>query len=497
MMRELAQAVLNAARAAGADYADVRICRHKDQRIRTREQRVESVSDTESFGCGVRVLLDGTWGFAATSEVTRDATAAAAERAVDVARANRSLRRRPVELAPAEAHVDEWRAPVERDPFDIPLAEKTDLLLAVNAAALAVKGASFCNSALFFRREDKLFASTEGSVIDQTLVRSWPTFTVTAVDAEKGEFETRTADLLPLGRGYECVEAADLLSLARPTAEQAVEKLAAPSVQPGRRDLILHPSNLWLTIHESCGHPTELDRAVGMEANFAGTSFLTPDKLGRLKYGSDLVNFTGEKVRPGGLATCGYDDDGVQTHQFPIVTDGVFVDYLTVREQVAWPEYRQARAAAGLPPMNRSHACAYADSWGIYPIQRMPNIHLEPGAEPLSPDDLIAATDDGILIQGDASYSIDHQRYNFQFSGQVFHEVKGGQVRGMVKDVAYQANTQEFWNACDAICDERFFELGGTYFCGKNQPAQSSSVSHGAAPARFRQINVLNTRREA
>lgn len=495
-MRELAHVALNAATAGGASYADIRICRHRDQTIHTREERLESVADSESYGFGVRVLVDGTWGFAASSNVEREEIAATAGRAVAIAKANRAIQRRPVELAPSPSYVDEWRAPVEKDPFDVSLAAKTDLLLAVNAEALKVQGASYCNSSMHFRKEEKLFASTEGSVIAQTLVRSWPTFTVTAVDKAKGEFETRAADVLPIGRGYECVEEADLVALARPMAEQAVEKLRAKPVEPGRRDLILHPSNLWLTIHESCGHPTELDRACGLEANFAGTSFLTPDKLGKLQYGSDIVNFVGEKVRPGGLATCGYDDDGVKTHEFDIVRDGVFVDYLTVREQVAWPEYRQARAAAGLPEATRSNACAYADSWGIYPIQRMPNIHLLPGNKPLSLDDLISSTDDGIYIIGDSSYSIDHQRYNFQFSGQVFYEIRHGKIAGMLKDVAYQANTQEFWNACDAICDERFFELGGTYYCGKNQPGQSSSVSHGAAPTRFRSVNILNTRRE-
>ncbi|NQT52388.1 TldD/PmbA family protein [bacterium] len=495
-MNEIADVALNAASTGGASYADIRICRHKDQTVHTREERVEGVSDTESYGLGVRVLVDGTWGFAASPVVTRDEAAATTARALAIARANRAIQRRPVELAPAPSHVDEWHAPVDVDPFTVPIADKIELLLAVNAEALKVPGASYCNAAMHFRKEEKFFASTEGSRIRQTLVRSWPTFTVTAVDSDRSEFETRTADVLPIGRGYEFVHEADLVSLARPMAEQAVEKLAAPSVEPGRRALILHPSNLWLTIHESCGHPTELDRACGLEANFAGTSFLTPDKLGKLKYGSDIVNFVGEKVRPGGLATCGYDDDGTQTHEFPIVKDGVFVDYLTVREQVTWPEYRQARAAAGLPEATRSNACAYADRWGIYPIQRMPNIHLLPGTQPLSPDGLIAATDDGIYIVGDSSYSIDHQRYNFQFSGQAFYQIKHGKIAGMVKDVAYQANTQDFWNACDAICDERFFELGGTYYCGKNQPMQSSSVSHGCAPARFHQVNILNTRRQ-
>ena len=495
-MEELADVALNAAKMGGADYADIRIARFRDQSIHTREERVQSVSDTESFGFGVRVLVDGTWGFAASPVVAREEVATAARRALAIAKANRAAQRRPVELAPEPAHVDTWRTPIAQNPFDVPIEAKVDLLLRVNAEALKVNGASFCTSSMFFRYEKKLFASTEGSVIDQEIVRSWPSFTVTAVDRDRGIFETRTADVLPAGLGYEHVERAGLVALAPKAAEEAVQKLSAKSVEPGTRDLILHPSNLWLTIHESVGHPTELDRALGYEANFAGTSFLTPDKLGTLRFGSPLVNLVGEKTRPGGLATCGYDDEGVETSQWHLVRDGLFVDYLTVREQPAWPEYRQARAAAGLPPVTRSHACAYADSWASFPIQRMPNIHLEPGPEPLTPDELIADTEDGILILGNASYSIDHQRYNFQFSGQVFYEIKHGKIAGMLKDVAYQARTQDFWNACDAICDRRFWEMGGTYYCGKGQPGQSSSVSHGAAPARFRNINILNTRRD-
>ena len=495
-MRDAADVALNAATMGGASYADIRICRYRNQTIHTREERVQSIANSESYGFGVRVLVDGTWGFAASSRVEADEIAAVARRAVAMARANRAVQRRPVELAPSPSHVDRWRAPIEKDPFEVPIADKVGLLLAVNAAALEVEGASFCSSALYFRKEHKFFASTEGSAIEQEMCRTWPVFTVTAVDGEGGKFETRRADLFPMALGYEHVERSDLVAKARPMAEQAVEKLAARSVEPGRYDLILHPSNLWLTMHESCGHPTELDRACGLEANYAGTSFLTPDKLGRLQYGSELVNFVGEKVRPGGLATWGYDDDGVKTGEWHLIKDGLFVDYLTVREQVAWPEYREARRAAGLPEVNESHGCAYADGWRVYPIQRMPNIHLEPGTSPLTPDELIADTERGIYILGDSSFSIDHQRYNFQFSGQVFYEIRRGKLVGMLNDVAYQATTQDFWNACDAICDERFFELGGTFSCGKNQPPQSSSVSHGAAPARFRNINVLNTRRQ-
>jgi TldD protein len=495
-MKELADVALNAARMGGASYADIRISRYRDQSIHTREERVERISNTESFGFGVRVLLDGAWGFAASHRVEKDAIAESARRALAMARANKAGLRRPVQLAPAEAHVATWRSPVEKDPFGVPIGEKAELLLAVNAAALKVKGAKFCSSFMLFRNEWKLFASTDGSYIEQDITRSWPCFTVTAIDSEKGEFQTRTAEVLPMGVGYEHVERANLVESAPRVAEEAVQKLTAKSVEPGRRDLVLHPTNLWLTIHESVGHPTELDRAVGQEANFAGTSFLTPDKLGKLHYGSPIVSFRADKTIPGGMATCGYDDDGVKTEEWYLVKDGLFVDYQTTREQVAWPEYRNARKAAGLPELNRSHGAAYADSWGSVPFQRNVNIHLEAGKTPLSLDELIASTDDGIYIMGDSSYSIDHQRYNFQFSGQAFFEIKGGKITQMLRDVAYQSNTVEFWNSCDAICDERSWQMGATYYCGKGQPEQVSPCSHGAAPARFRNVNVLNTKRE-
>jgi len=495
-MKELADVALNTARMGGAEYADIRISRHKDQSIRTREDRVKSVTNTESFGFGVRVLLDGTWGFAASHRVDKETIADVTRRALALARANKAVQRRPVRLPPVPAYVDRWESPIQKDPFEVPIDAKADLLLKVNAEALRVKGAKYCTSWMLFRNESKYFASTDGSYIEQNVTRSWPCFTVTAIDAAKGEFQTRTVDVLPRGAGYECVEQSDLVERAPKMAEEAVQKLTAKSVEPGRRDIILHPTNMWLTIHESVGHPTELDRALGYEANFAGTSFLTLDKLGKLKFGSEIVNFKADKTIPGGLATCGYDDDGVRTEAWRLVKDGVFVDYQTIREQVYWPEYREARKAAGLPVLDHSHGACYADSWGSVPFQRNVNIHLEAGKEPLSLDELIADTEDGIYIVGDSSFSIDHQRYNFQFTGQAFFEIREGKIVGMLRDVAYQANTVEFWSSCDAICDERFWEMGGTYNCGKGQPEQGSPCSHGASPARFRQVNILNTRRQ-
>jgi TldD protein len=479
----LADVALDAARAAGATYADVRIADYRRQSVSTREARVQSIDESEDRGFGVRVIAAGTWGFAASSIVTRDEVVRIAQRAVALAKANSKLQRTPVELAKARAERAIWETPIERDAFDVPLDEKIELLLGVNATAMAVPGVKFCSSGMQFVREHKLFASTEGAYLEQTLHRCNPYFTVTSIDEKKGSFQTRDSLADPRGLGYEYVAGYPWLEEARQAGEDVVAKHSAPSVEPGPRDLILHPTHLWLTIHESIGHPTELDRAVGLEANFAGTSFLTPDKMGSFRIGSDIVSFHAEKTHPGALATTGYDDDGVQTTEWPLVERGIFVDYQTTRDQAAWIG------------RDRSYATSYADSWGSVAFQRMPNVNLLPGTKPLTLEQLIADTEDAILVKGRGSYSIDHQRYNFQFGGQLFYEIKNGKVARLINDVAYQARTPEFWQACDAICDESEYYVGGTFSDGKGEPMQSNPVSHGCAPARFRQINVLNTKR--
>ncbi|MBI3932797.1 MAG: TldD/PmbA family protein [Acidobacteria bacterium] len=481
-MRDLGRRALDTAKAKGAGYADVRVARFLRQSINTREQRVTNVAQSESFGVGVKVLVDGTWGFAASSRVEPDEVDRVAERAVAIARANHAAQERPVVLAPTRAFKDAWQTPAMKDPFKIPIGPKVDLLLAINAEALKVKGAAFCNSSLFFNKEEKLFLSTEGSEIDQTLLRVLPTFTVTAVDRAAGKFKTRSTLAEPMGSGYEYVEGWPWKEEAAKAAEQAVQKLTARGVTPGKHDLVLAPSNLWLTIHESVGHPTELDRALGYEANYAGTSFLTTDKLGKLRFGSPVVGFVADRTQKDALATCGYDDEGVPAGEWDLVKDGVFVDYQTTREQAAWIG------------RDRSYGCSYADSWGSVPFQRMPNVSLRRGSDRVTLDELIADTKQGIFIEGNASYSIDQQRYNFQFSGELFWEIKDGKIAGMLEDVAYQAVTTDFWNACDRICSEGY-ALGGSFFDGKGEPGQSNAVSHGCAPARFRQIDVINTAR--
>ena len=483
-LRNLADAGLASAKQAGASYADIRINRYRNQFIFTRDRRIENVVNTSSYGFGLRVIVDGTWGFASSNVVTKDEIGRVAAQAVAIARANRKVNAEPVVLAPVEAFPKAaWNTPVRKNPFDIPIRPKVDLLLQINDVALAVPGASFVNASMQFVHEQKYFASTEGSHIEQSLIRSYPNFSVTSVDRTSGEFYARRALTTPMGMGYEYVEDYPLLEEARVAAEEAVAMHKAKPVTAGRKTLILHPSNLWLTIHESVGHPTELDRALGYEANYAGTSFLTTDKLGKFEFGAKTVNIVADKTQERGLATCGYDDDGVKTSRWHIIRDGIFVDYQTTRDQ------------AHLIGQKASHGCSYADNWSSIPFQRMPNVSLEPGAKDVTERDIISATDDGIYIKGDASYSIDHQRYNFQFSGQTFWEVKKGKITTQLRDVDYQSNTPEFWKSCDMLGGRSTYELGGAFYDGKGQPGQINAVSHGCPIARFARVNVLNTGR--
>ncbi len=493
-IRDLMMAALNAARGAGASFADVRIGRNRQNFTITREQQIVNVVDTDTIGCGVRVLVDGVWGFGASRNLTSDGVAAAAREAVAIARANRIARARPVELAPASPNPDAtWSSAFEVDPFEIAVEEKADLMFRANAEAMKVSGVRFVNSSMFFVKEERNYANTDGSLITQTVIRSWLPFSATAVAADQSDFQTRTNVVPPMGHGYEYIRAQDIVGNARRWGEEAVEKLSAKPVEVGRYDLILHPSHLWLTIHESIGHPTELDRAMGYEANYAGTSFIAPPEefLGKFKYGPEFMNVRGDRSEVGGLSTIGYDDDGVRPEDFLIVRNGIFNDYQTTREQAPWLDWWYTSQNR----QTRSHGCSYADSWSSVQFQRMPNVSLLPGEKDVSWEDIIAATDRGIAIIGDGSFSIDQQRYNAQFGGQVFHEVRNGRITGMLKDVAYQLRTPDFWNAMDMIGGSSTYELGGSFFDGKGQPSQSNAVSHGSVPARFRQQNVINTGR--
>jgi TldD protein len=489
MASELALAAIQAAKDAGASYSDARVGRYRRQFVAAREHQITGVSDSESFGIGVRAIVNGAWGFAATRDVSRAGAVRVAQEAVQVARAAHAVMRSPVVLAPTPAVTGSWRTPVAQDPIDIPIEDKVALLLAANEAALKVKGVRFANSGLSLLREEKTLATTDGTLVTQTFVRVGPSFTATAIG--DGDFQSYTQELAPRGSGWEYITSLDMPGNAPQWASIAAEKLSARSVDVGRYDLILDPTNLWLTIHESVGHPTELDRARGYEANYAGTSFVAPPEktIGKLKYGSRLMNIQADRVQQDSLSRCAWDDEGVAAQSWLLIKDGIFQDYQTVRDQ--------APAIASLNGVNHSHGCSFADSWDSVQFQRMPNVSLLPGADDTTIDDIIADTDNGIVIKNRGSWSIDQQRYNFQFSGQVFYEVKKGKITGMLKDVAYQARTPDFWGSMDMIGGKRAYWMGGTFSDGKGQPGQSSSVSHGCVPARFRQVNIINTARSA
>ncbi|MCE2995395.1 MAG: TldD/PmbA family protein [Cyclobacteriaceae bacterium] len=501
LKKQMADVALNAARGKGATYTDVRIGRYLNQFVVTREDKVQNIVNTESYGMGVRVVANGGWGFAATDKLDKDSIAKAAEQAVAIAKENSRLLSEPVRLAPQKGFGEvSWKAPIEKNSFEVPIKEKVDLLLNVNDAAMKA-GADYINSILFMVNEQKYFASSDGSYIDQDVHRIWPTFFITKIDKATGKFETRNALSSPMGMGYEYLYARpqdkiqgitplykgryDMIEDARFAGQQAGEKLKAKSVEAGKYDLILDPSHLWLTIHESTGHPTELDRVLGYEANFAGTSFLTLDKWESKKfnYGSKLVNIFADKTQVGSLGAVGYDDEGVKCDQWDIIKDGILVNYQVIRDQ------------AHILGLNASQGCCYADNWSSIQFQRMANISLQPGKEKKSIDDMIKNVEKGIYIIGDGSFSIDQQRYNFQFGGQLYYEIKNGKIVGMLKDVAYQSNTQEFWNSCTAIADSNDYRLGGSFFDGKGQPGQVSAVSHGSSTTRFNGVNVINTGR--
>lgn len=502
LKKQLADVALNAARARGASYADVRIGRYLNQFVGARDNRVQGVANTESYGVGIRVLANGCWGFAATNKVTKDDIARTAEKAVAVAKANAKISGIGVELAPQKGYGEvSWKTPIEKNSFEVPIKEKLDLLLAVNAAALA-GGASFVNSNIASINEQKYFASTDGSYIDQDIHRISPDFSVTKTDRAAGLFQSRAALSSPMGMGYEYLnplesekvqgvvtrykQRYDIMEDVKSAVRDIEQKMKAKSVQPGKYDLVLDPSHLWLTIHESVGHPTELDRVLGYEANYAGTSFLTLDKWESKKFnfGSKHVNIVADKTQPGSLGAVGYDDEGVKCGKWDLVRDGLLVNYQATRDQ------------AHIIGLKESQGCSYADHWSDVQFQRMPNVSLQPGKSKLSVDDMIKNVEKGIYIIGDASYSIDQQRYNFQFSGKTFYEILNGKITGMLKDVAYQANTQEFWNSCAAVCDESDYRLGGSFSDGKGQPSQVSSVSHGSSTARFNGVTVINTARK-
>ncbi|WP_091320804.1 TldD/PmbA family protein [Geodermatophilus ruber] len=484
----LTDAALSRARDLGCEHADLRVERIRTQSISLRDARLEALVDGEDLGLAVRVIHEGTWGFAAGVVLTAAEAVRLAEEAVAVARVSAAVNSDRVALAPepvypAAVHVSDYAL----DPFEVPDAEKTGRLTELSERLLSADGVEHVQTSCLMVKEQKYYADTAGTRTRQQRVRLHPEITALTVDRNTGAFESMRTLAPPVGRGWEYLtgtgwdwdgELAEIPELLR-------EKTKAPSVEAGRYDLVVDPSNLWLTIHESIGHATELDRALGYEAAYAGTSFATVDKLDTLQYGSPLMNVTGDRTAEHGLSTVGWDDEGVAGQQWDIVKDGVLVGYQVDRNMAR---------LRGLP---RSNGCAFADSSRHVPVQRMANVSLQPAPGGPSTEEIIAGVERGIYVVGDKSWSIDMQRYNFQFTGQRFYRIEGGRLAGQLKDVAYQATTTDFWGSMSVVGGPQTYVLAGAFNCGKAQPGQTAPVSHGCPAALFQNVNILNTVQEA
>ncbi|MDX6299099.1 MAG: TldD protein [Nocardioidaceae bacterium] len=488
--RSMAQAALTRAQDFHVSHADFRFERIRSQDIRVRDGRLQGASDNEDIGFSVRVVLNGAWGFASGVVLSTESAVQVAETAVRTAQVAAAMTARPVELAGEPTYDDvEWVSAYEIDPLSVPLADKVEVLSDWSARLLAAPGVQHSSGALQQVVENKFYTDLAGTTTTQQRVRLQPDLEVHGTNDDTGLFDSMRTIAPPVGRGWEYLQDGyDWDTALGELPELLAEKLVAPPVQAGRYDLVIHPSNLWLTIHESIGHATELDRALGYEANYAGTSFATVDKLNALQYGSPVMNVVGDRTQPHGLATVGYDDEGVKTQSWDIIKDGVLVGYQLDRSM-----------AQMMPELNggRSNGCAYADSPGHIPIQRMANVSLQPVEGGPSLEELIGRVERGIFVVGDKSWSIDMQRYNFQFTGQRFYRIENGRLAGQVRDVAYQATTTDFWNSMEAVGGPETWELGGAFNCGKAQPGQVAAVSHGCPSSLFRDVNVLNTTAEA
>jgi TldD protein len=484
-LRELADAARQQAADLGAQHADFRAEQIRSQQIGLSDGNLETLFDADDVGLAVRVVVDGTWGFAAAVDLTPDAAAQAAKEAVEVARVSAAMNTERIELAPEPAHGDvTWVSAYEVDPFSVSAADKVALLGDWSRRLLSRDGVDHVDAHLTQVRECK-FYSDGATTATQQRVRLHPALTAVAVEKD-GRFETMRTLAPPVGRGYEYLLGTgwDFEAELDQLPGYLAEKLVAPTVQPGRYDLVIEPSNLWLTIHESIGHATELDRALGYEAAYAGTSFATPDKLGTLQYGSPHMHVVGDRTIEHGLSTVGYDDEGVAGQSWDLITDGVLSGY------------QLDRRMAALRGLDRSNGCSFADSPGHMPLQRMANVSLQAAENGPSTEDLIAGVQDGIYIAGDKSWSIDMQRYNFQFTGQRFYRISNGRLAGQLRDVAYQATTTDFWNSMEAVGGPQTWVLGGAFNCGKGQPGQVAPVSHGAPAVLMRGIRILNTAEE-
>ena len=477
-MRDLTERALDTAASLGARYADVRIVRRHEESIAIKTGRVEGVASNETEGFGIRVLVDGAWGFASSHVLTGSEADRVAGEAVRIARASATALREPAVLDDRPPAYGRYETPVDEDPFEVPLETKIADLLAADEAAAGVKGIAFTESMYAAQREWKTFAATDGSFTEQTITHVGSAVEANAVDGD--EHQRRSYPDSGGGwqaAGYEYIRTLDLAARAEPLAEEAVELLSAPQCPSGRFTIILDPSQLYLQVHESCGHPTELDRVFGTEASYAGTSFLTTDKLDAgFRYGSELVTIVADATAPGGMGTFGWDDEGVAAQAVPLVKDGVFVGYLSSRETA--------------PRIGRSSGGAMrADGWNRIPLIRMTNINLLPRPG-MSLDDIVADTDDGLYLASNRSWSIDDRRLNFQFATEVAYEIKGGKKGRLFKNPTYTGITYEFWRSCDAVGDERSYVMLGTPNCGKGEPSQTGHVGHAVPGARFRDVQV-------
>lgn len=477
-MRDLARLALDTATQRGASYADVRVMRRADESINVKSGRVEGVSFGESEGFGVRVLVDGAWGFASSNELTSDEASEVAAQAVRIARASARALREPVELDDRPPAHGRYETPLEEDPFDVPIDVKIADLLDADARMNSVRGLAFSEASYHAQREWKTFAASDGSETEQVMTHVGAS--IEAHASEGSELQRRSYPDSGGGyqaAGYEYIRALDLAAQAEPLAAEAVELLSAPQCPAGRTTIVLHPSQLYLQVHESCGHPIELDRVFGTEASYAGTSFLTTDKLrDGFQYGSELINIVADATAPGGLGTFGWDDEGVEAQAVPIVSEGRFVGYLSSRETA--------------PRIGRSSGGAMrADGWNRIPLIRMTNVNLlpQPG---MSFDDIIADTDDGLLLYSNRSWSIDDRRLNFQFATEAAREIKGGKLGRLLKNPTYTGITYEFWRSCDAVAEAADYRMLGTPNCGKGEPGQIAHVGHGVSGARFRDVQV-------
>jgi len=481
-MKHVANWALNTATLRGASYADTRVVAQRSRALSTKNGKVGSASDSESIGMNVRVIVEGAWGFAASSELGRGAVEATAERAVEIARASARVKRQDVQLAPEQPQVAEWTTTYQIDPFSTSVEQNIDLLLKIDAELRAVPGITLAETNLNFNREEQWFASSEGADIHHTKLSTgagYAAYAFAGNEIQKRSYPNSFGGQWQ-NKGYELITELKLLENARRIAEEAVALHRADQCPEGSFDLILDSSQLGLQIHESIGHPIELDRVLGMEANFAGTSFLTLEKLRSLRYGSDLVNVVADarQEHGPGLGTFGFDDEGVPAQCTSIITNGLFMGYLTSRE------------TAHTIGDQRSGGTSRAEGWNRLPMIRMTNISILPGEKPLNLEQLIASTDHGILMQTNRSWSIDDKRYNFQFGCEIGWEIKNGKRIRMVKDPLYSGITTEFWNSMDAICSRDEWTLWGTPNCGKGQPQQVIGTGHGAAPARFLGVKV-------